>query len=119
VNTVASEFKEDWILLGPLDVLAAIRMTAREFWYTIAVHGSLSRDLDLIAVPWAEVVDATPEELVAAVVKALDMPCLVDGPEEKPHGRKAWSIRMPKHRWYVDLSVMPPTRTTHDVAREA
>jgi hypothetical protein len=104
------------VVIGPLDALAAIRATARGYWYTIAVHGSLSRDIDLIAVPWVQIPGATPAELVAACVEALGVPCLVDGPEEKFHRRQAWSIRVPKHNWYIDLSVITPDTTVHDFA---
>ncbi len=80
---------------------------ARALGYALAVHGSLARDLDLVAVPWTP--EAAPaEELVRALMLALgwaedDQP---NGPTEQPHGRRSWSL--PLHAGlYVDLSVMP------------
>jgi hypothetical protein len=87
---------------------------AREHGYSLAVHGSVASDFDLIAIPWVE----TPkpaDELVAAFARRL---ALLEGafgtsmdtePELKPHGRRAWNLYiggMAK----LDLSVMP-TRT--------
>jgi hypothetical protein len=92
---------------------------ARQFGYAIGLHGSMSRDLDLIAVPWTEAA-APAETLVEAIRDAVggfirnDPPS--DGnkydettrnPSEKPHGRRAWSIEFSGHRFYIDLSVMP------------
>lgn len=82
---------------------------ARSLGYAIAVHGSVSRDLDLIAVPWTE--DAKPaEELVEAIRKTFDGwigGASVGHPYgDKPHGRRAWSIMLGGHA-FVDLSIVP------------
>lgn len=99
--------------------LASARHVARRMGYAVAVHGSLTKDLDLIAVPWVEDGDGvtlgTPQELVDGIAEALDW---IYGPrEDKPHGRVGWALRphtkAPKGRgtdaWYIDLSVMPPS----------
>jgi hypothetical protein len=88
-----------------------IRKVARQFGYAVAQHGTLARDIDLLAVPWSEeAVD--PQLLVEAIaelVKAYEGGRfgIIDGdcPRAKPHGRLAWSI----HGWafYIDLSIMP------------
>lgn len=84
---------------------------ARDLGYALAIHGSLSRDLDVIAIPWTdEAVDA--ETLVEAIRAKFD--CWIgtgvtrksDGGEAKPHGRKAWSLHLGGHA-FIDLSVMP------------
>ena len=96
--------------------LAAV---ARKFGYAIGLHGSMARDLDLIAVPWTE--SAAPAEtLVEAIRDAVggfirnDPPTqgnkwdlTTRSPSDKPHGRRAWSIYFSGHRFYIDLSVMP------------
>lgn len=92
-----------------LSVIPSIVQLARERGYAIAVHGSLARDFDFVAVPWTE--DAcSAEELVEAVVQ------LTGGfvnehdedpfPRRKPHGRLAWSIHLGGGP-YIDLSIMP------------
>jgi hypothetical protein len=83
--------------------------------YALALHGSMKRDLDVIAVPWTD--DAVSrEELVEAVKRACDGWIIhaADSPNPSPdaspairaHGRMAWSIYI-TDGVYVDLSVMP------------
>lgn len=93
-----------------------IARRAREVGYCIAVHGSLARDLDLVAVPWVE--EAIPaEELAQLVAMYLGGTIETDwgaqpgdfskrNPQPKPHGRLAYSIQLGGGP-YVDLSVMP------------
>lgn len=99
-------------------VLQPIRTAARELGYAIAVHGSLSRDIDLVAVPWTQTA-ACAQDLAARVFEVArerngdvgffakdDMPSLeVLTGEKKPHGRRAWSFHL--GGTYIDLSVMP------------
>lgn len=100
---------------------------AREVGYALAVHGSLGRDLDLIAVPWTAEA-ASAEELIlrllsAAYFQEAYLPPRTERkegePEDpskgngdaaavRPHGRKAWSIHFRgSHTMYLDVSVMP------------
>lgn len=84
--------------------------TARARGYAVAVHGTLNRDFDVVAIPWTdEAVSA--EELVAAIVDRLSWirdngAPMVDGPQDKPHGRRAWTIPFMAN-FAIDLSVMP------------
>lgn len=99
-----------------LAFLPSIIAIAREKGYALAVHGSLARDYDFIAVPWAFA--AVPaEELVEAIrARVGGKICNVPeadpfdftrrNPEPKPHGRLAWSIHLGGAP-YIDLSVMP------------
>lgn len=96
-----------------------------EHGYAVAVHGSMRRDLDLVAVPWIQ--DAKPAaDLVAAICERFDAHCRnADGaksmePTAKPHGRLAWSIHFGGGP-YIDLSIVPtqlPGKAWHDL-REA
>ena len=92
----------------------AIRAAAREKGYAIAVHGSLARDIDLVAIPWTESA-ASADELAEAVRLAAEganpigvafvagtEPC----PRTKPHGRLCWSFHLGAGP-YIDLSVTP------------
>lgn len=86
--------------------LPRIAAKAREFGYAIAVHGSLQRDMDLIAVPWSE--EATDaEQLVQAICETTGAFILQwqDG-TKKPHGRIAYILQMGAGL-YIDLGVMP------------
>lgn len=87
-----------------------ITEAARKLGYAIAVHGTIQRDLDLVAIPWTdEAVDA--DALAKSVIEACggylaDWRKDTEDPTAKPHGRLAWSIHIDPHA-YIDLSVMP------------
>jgi hypothetical protein len=90
------------------------------YGYTLALHGTLQRDLDVIAVPWEENV-SEPIHLIRALEKVsggrcvprIDRNGLVIGPYDplpKPHGRLAWIIALSNagpNGPYIDISVAP------------
>lgn len=90
--------------------LPRIAALAREYGYAITVHGSLQKDLDLVAIPWSKVA-VSGEEIVQAIAEMVGG-FMLDGERamEKPHGRKAWIIHLGAGL-YIDLSVMPRTET--------
>jgi hypothetical protein len=98
-------------IVGFALMIDPIRKVGRQLGYAIAVHGSLARDIDLVAIPWIdEAVDGqTLATAVFRIVQAFNKEVFVsmdeDCPRPKPHGRQCWSI----HFWgsYIDLSVMP------------
>lgn len=98
-------------LVGIYPILAT---RAKSLGYALALHGSLQRDLDIIAVPWTD--EATdPLHLVAELCAEFDVAPNhpLDKPEMRPHGRLGWSVPL----WwgaYLDISVMP--RVTQNVA---
>ena len=78
---------------------------AKEHGYALAIHGSLRRDMDVIAVPWIE--DAADAEvLVAALVERIGLIEDAASPAAKPHGRRAYGLVLSDNA-YVDLSVLP------------
>ena len=94
------------------NLIEPIRAIAKEHGYAISMHGSVARDIDLIAVPW--IVKPWPaEKLVEAIRDVCEN---IEGtaffseadknPELKPHGRRAWSIHL-SGGVYLDISVMP------------
>lgn len=98
-----------------LSLLPDLRTAARRCGYALGVHGSLKRDLDLIAVPWVE--EYSTKDILA---KELQMAaCGLSREkhvwEEKPHGRWATCFPIcfpeffPDNRsslGHVDLSVL-------------
>lgn len=82
-----------------------IRAKARECGYAIGIHGSLKRDVDLIAVPWAYPA-ATPEDLIRSLCVALNAR-VIGEIEPKPHGRVACSIQIDGWFKIIDLSITP------------
>lgn len=101
-------------------LLPQLMEAGRELGYAIAVHGSLARDLDIIAVPWTEEA-ANPERLVMHLMAAVDgrlrngarneagewIPVPGSEPKPLPHGRLAWTIHIGHDGMYLDVSVMP------------
>lgn len=95
---------------------------ARIHGYALAVHGSLTRDFDLIAAPWTA--EATDDETLAralcAAIGGRIYGAMHDGktdkielnPAQRPHGRKGWVIHLGGGA-YLDVSVMP--RIQHNV----
>jgi hypothetical protein len=93
-----------------------IQQVGNKFGYAVAVHGSMARDLDLIAVPWTRDA-ASNEDFVEAVRIAVGGYIRNDenpnkyneftyDPVERPHGRRGWAIQFSGFRFYIDLSVM-------------
>jgi hypothetical protein len=82
-------------------ILHDIRRIAMEHGYALPVHGSMRRDLDVVAVPWY-VKYAAPEQLVEAIRAWVGGH--VTGPVQRPHGRRCWSIHLGGGP-YIDLSV--------------
>lgn len=105
---------------------------ARKLGYALAIHGTVTSDLDLIACPWTEeavspevLKDALmkhiaacgyddllrrdcphlTEEHIAQIVAVNDSGC-VSGGTKKPHGRLAWNLYLYAGS-KVDLSIMP------------
>lgn len=100
-------------------ILPSLRRVAKEAGYALAVHGSLNRDIDLVAVPWVEHGVWTPDALLEAMcgaVRGITGRCSYpkrEAWEQKPHGRLAKSLLA----WcgqttaQLDLSVWPALNT--------
>lgn len=84
-----------------------IRALAREVGYGLGVHGSLERDLDLIAIPWVETA-ASPQELADHIAKGMNARVITAS--AKPAGRWACNIQIDGWFKIIDLSVMGPVR---------
>lgn len=82
-----------------------LAVIARSHGYALAVHGSLQRDLDLIAIPWVEN-PSEPQTVIDAFCSAF---CIrqIGKPQEKLHGRRAWTISIGHGECAIDLSFMP------------
>lgn len=114
--------KKDFTARGPDGYVASrmpyyaalyprIRQVAYERGYALALHGSLTKDLDVLAVPWVEEA-CDPYELAHAICEEAGG--LIEkrddngrNPHVKPHGRLAWTIQLGAEGGYIDLSVMP------------
>jgi hypothetical protein len=95
---------------------------ARRHGYALAIHGSVARDFDLIAVPWIDEA-SEPLTLIKAFKKATRTVTQHEefdhvGPQDchptqKPHGRVAYSLHVTNsgmYGGYLDISVMPKAK---------
>jgi len=85
-------------------IIPQVQKVALEFGYAVAVHGSLVRDLDLLAVPWtdkAKSANKLVEAIHLRVTGGVLQPAI-----KQPHGRTSWAIVLDRSHFYVDLSVM-------------
>lgn len=92
-------------------IFTIARLLAWQEGYALAMHGSFTRDLDLIAVPWTDNA-CEPEHLVRRLLSACEATLREQNgnPGLKPHGRKVWTLVFtgfadPR---YVDLSIFEP-----------
>lgn len=116
-------------MMGPYDPISAraaaycalypmLLQVAQDHGYALAVHGSLHRDFDLIAIPWVKEA-SEPLALIQAfkeATRAVTHHEMADkefpdcNPTKKPHGRVAYSLHVTNHGMYggyLDISVMP------------
>jgi hypothetical protein len=87
-------------------IFTMARVLAWQEGYALLFHGSFTRDLDLIAVPWTATA-CEPEHLLMRVASACDLNVITSGPKE--HGRVAWTLTLkafgdPR---FIDFSIMP------------
>lgn len=90
----------------------SMRKAALDCGYALALHGTMQKDMDLMAMAWVE--DAKP---VKDLIEALD-DC-VGGTvwkdfkwkhmTKKPHRREAYNITI-MGDYFIDLSVIPPIK---------
>lgn len=98
-------------------VYTQARIIAWQYGYACVAHGSYTRDLDLLLVPWEDRASGNDEQLLKLIADACDLR-FRDGVEPvykavadwtaKPHGRKSCSLffKDAKDRRWVDVSVM-------------
>lgn len=107
--------------------IPSLQKIAMQHGYALAVHGSMKRDLDLVAIPWVEK-PLKPETLVMAIEDAIvgyshtrNYWKRESHLSNKPHGRRAciiWWAHLaddfngmscggPQRHAMIDLSIMP------------
>lgn len=88
-------------------IFTQARIIAWQYGFALVTHGSRTRDLDVLMVPWEA---RAYDKIVPAVVNRIAevTGTTVKGePSDKPHGRKAYTLFLPDMVRWVDLSVMP------------
>lgn len=94
-------------------ILPSLVQVGVDCGYAVAVHGSLRRDLDIIAAPWVKWA-VPPKELVGLLAKACGGK-VSDEPAKHPHGRLSFQIHLGElvqgpynSDPYIDISVFAP-----------
>lgn len=77
----------------------------RKHGYALAIHGSLIRDFDVIAIPWIEFPN-DPDVVIKEITETFDIK-VVGECAEKFHGRKCYSISIGFGECQLDFSFMP------------
>lgn len=73
--------------------------------YALAVHGSLARDFDLIAIPWTDEV-STPDKVLDEITTKYSVR-LIGEVGQKKHGRTAYTLSIGFGDCSLDFSFMP------------
>lgn len=91
-------------------------LIAREHGYALAIHGSLQRDFDLIAVPWIDGPVSSPQVLVDAICDRFHPAKQIgEGNTIKPHGRRGWTVSIGHGDCACDISFMPTNISPEEV----
>ncbi len=97
-------------------VYAQLAEVARSHGYALAAHGSLAADFDLVCIPWVPGV-SDPQSVVDEITSRFAIK-QVGAPEQKEHGRIAYTISFKFGECRLDLSFMQsaqPARQVGDI----
>jgi hypothetical protein len=107
-----------------------IKEIGLEFGYNIVLHGSMNRDLDLIAIPWQEEI-GDKAEMLNKISEAIGGFILKESEDDrrkfrsKYHGRECWVLNINRTvqakydgmvtsfeeyadpQYYIDISILP------------
>lgn len=92
-------------------VFTKARCLAWSEGYALTLHGTATRDLDLLACPWLGHA-CEPDHLVNRIADACDLQITVPA-SPKPHGRLAYTLMFKEFGdpRFVDVSIMPRRET--------
>lgn len=82
----------------------------RSHGYALAVHGTLARDFDMIAVPWVDN-PAEPQVVVDAITSKHAVNNAAGSPEMKKHSRLCYTLAL-YGEFFFDFSFMPIAEAT-------
>lgn len=106
-----------------------LKMIAKDFGYNLVLHGSMNRDLDLIAIPWEEEIGDVNKMIRMFANVIGGVPIDLDDNDKvlitqykKPHGRIVYIINLNRGefkgddpQYYLDISVMPILKENKNV----
>jgi hypothetical protein len=99
-----------------------LKIIARRYGYNLVIHGSMNRDLDLIAIPWSEKLGVV-ESMIMEFSEYLGASIMPLTEKQKycfPHGRYSYILEMCRRKfdngvgvfgddreYYLDISIIP------------
>lgn len=107
-----------------------IKEIGLKYGYNIVLHGSMNRDLDLIAIPWSEAI-GDKSSMLNEISEAIGGFILIESDSDrmafrkKYHGRECWVININRTvkakyggmvtefiehedpQYYIDISILP------------
>ena len=86
-------------------IYAGLAEIARSFGYALTIHGSMARDFDIVAVPWAATI-GTPQQVVEAICTKYAVTLTPGDPAVMNHGRICYNLAL-MGEFYFDLSFTP------------
>jgi len=102
-----------------------LKQIAREYGYNLVLHGSMNRDLDLIAIPWSTICQGEHGRMIQEFCEHIGESKIMRLPQEgnplyntTQHGRMQYVININREcqrigedwvdpQYYIDISVMP------------
>lgn len=78
---------------------------AKAHGYALAIHGSITRDFDLIAIPWVEK-PSHPDEVVQAMIEGTFLHQAGE-PDTVFHGRRRYTLIVSFGECFCDLQFVP------------
>ena len=109
----ADQIKPNYAPLYCVALYPKLAYIFHQWGYALAVHGSMARDFDLIAVPWEDTA-ASPDVVLQKVLKEFAL-TIVGEPVKKMHGRLAYTLSVGFGECACDLSFMPRYPTVDQV----
>lgn len=104
-----------------------LKVIARSFGYNLVLHGSMNRDLDLIAIPWVLGCAGEHSRMIEEFCDRIGSAHILPMPEQghplysvTAHGRMQYVININRGgawneykdpQYYIDISVMPIIKT--------
>lgn len=101
----AEEIKPNYAPVYAAALYPQLAKIFQKHGYALAVHGSLARDFDLIAVPWAKKV-SNPDDVIKAIIDEFVIRKNGE-PDTRNHGRIAYTISVGFGECALDLSFFP------------
>jgi hypothetical protein len=86
-------------------IYAGLAEIARSFGYALTIHGSMARDFDIVAVPWAKEI-GTPQQVVDAICEKYAVTMTPGDPAVMNHGRICYNLAL-MGEFYFDVSFIP------------